>query len=114
MYTRYYDTYPAKQSSSRPAKQQQESADALTEAQSLPLNEGGSSEPEEIKKPQEAAVQLADTTEVASLLPFKGGIGDMKLDDLLLIAVLLLIVSESKDDFIMPLILGYLLLGGIF
>ena len=82
MYTRYYDTYPS----------QSENKDT----------------------PKEATQEIAQNEpqiKTASILPF-GNSGGFKSDDILLVAILLLILNECKDDNIMPIILGYILLGG--
>ena len=90
MYTRYYDTYPA------PAKEETNTVnDTHTEKSSG----------------EETTPVPSDSFSTASALPF-GGLGGFKGDDILLIALLFLVMSESRDDNIMPLILGYLLLGG--
>ena len=94
MYTRYYDSYPANVPHSSDCEANNEAGKCTRE-----INEESSS------------ISANEThTEIASILP--GGLfGNMKSDDILLIALLFIVASESKDDFIMPLILGALLLG---
>lgn len=92
MYTRYYDGYTTR------------NAQPVQTAQAAP-------EPEVIQEEAPVSNEEAKTadTAVAALpinLPF-----NMKTDDLILIAVLFLIASESSDEFILPLILGYLLIS---
>ena len=91
MYTRYYDTYPA------PTKE-----DVKLSNDTPAETAGGLAENTDVSK---------DTSSTASVFPF-GGLGGFKGDDILLIALLFLVMSESREDNIMPLILGYLLLGG--
>lgn len=92
MYTRYYDGYAQ--------RNVQNTAPEIVEAP--PEEETAIEiEPTEEKEPQ---------AEVASALPFRLP-GNLNKDDLILLAVLFLIVSESGDDFILPLILGYLLIS---
>ena len=102
MYTRYYDSYPSD------SRHKQNTGEVINNT------------PEEIAdiKPDppqnNSALASSDgSSSTASLLPFGGGSG-FKGDDILLIAILLLVMSESRDDGIMPLILGYLLLGNGF
>lgn len=96
MYTRYYDTYP----SSNGNTSQNENHD-------IPKNEDNQSI-------APCAEENEPKSQIASLLPF-GNLGGFKTDDILLIAVLLLILTDCKDDNIMPIILGYILLsGGLF
>ncbi len=93
MYTRYYDTYPSSNSNA-----------IQNENHDMPKKEDDQSIApcSEVSEPK---------SQIASLLPF-GNLGGFKTDDILLIAVLLLILSDCKDDNIMPIILGYILLGG--
>lgn len=87
MYTRYYDGYTSR---STPVCDKEEPTETVSVADTIPDKGHG--------------------TEIASFknsfLPF-----DLDTDDIILIAVLFLVASESGDDFILPLILGYLLLG---
>ncbi len=86
MYTRYYDGYTERNTSNIQQIKEEKEENIVAEV-----------EPKE------------EESQVASLpvnLPF-----NMQADDLILIAVLFLIASESKDEFILPLILGYLLLN---
>ncbi len=87
MYTRYYDGYTRRNDI------------AVTDTAPKETNE----EKKEIVSVEEPEMQ------VASALPF-GLPAGLKADDIILIAVLFLVASESGDDFILPLILGYLLL----
>jgi len=87
MYTRYYDGYPRETPKIETANRHEEST---TEIATDTASEGQS--------------------EIASVIP-KGIFGNMKADDILLIALLFIVSMESSDDFIMPLILGALLLG---
>ena len=80
--------------------------------------DGYTSRPNQTIEPQPPKEEICETnaseeneavSEVASRkpkLPF-----NMETDDLILIAVLLLIASEGSDDFILPVILGYLLIS---
>ena len=87
MYTRYYDGYTRRN-----------------------VPESGNTEANETINTADVPVLQEPKAEIASLknsfLPF-----DLSTDDIILIAVLFLVASESGDDFILPLILGYLLLG---
>lgn len=85
MYTRYYDGYPAQ---------------IQTE-----------SEKDDIKQPaQEEAVKCDDTPPVKVSSVAQNRFGGLKSEDVLLVALLMITITESKDDFILPLILGALLL----
>ncbi len=86
LYTRYYDGY----------------TDIKPQARELPIEEEA---PCEIANADENAPK----SEVASFLPKLPF--NMDADDLILIAVLFLIASESNDDFILPIILGYLIIS---
>ena len=90
MYTRYYDGYTRRNNI------------AVTDTAPIETNE----EQNEIASAEEPEVQIA------SALPFGLPMG-LKTDDIILIAVLFLVASESGDDFILPLILGYLLLSNM-
>ncbi len=91
MYTRYYDQYPAQNKIQKEVPKET----ALAEVK------------EEIC---EEAVKN-DEIKTASVLP--GGLlgGGFNTEDILLVALLFLIATEGSDDFIMPLILGALLIG---
>ena len=85
MYTRYYDSYPAA------IEQKDKNANI------------GQSDPAE-KPPMENT----SVAEIASTQ--KKLFGNLDFEDLLLIALLFITVTESKDEFILPLILGAILL----
>ncbi len=92
MYTRYYDGYTDRNCAVKTAPKE--------EQQVLP-------EAEEIKVSEESAVTSQhETSSLPFSLPF-----NLQSDELILLAVLFLIASESNDDFILPLILGYLLIS---
>ncbi len=92
MYTRYYDGYSSQMP--RPAPAPQEMQDESVKTQ-------------EVQTDSDCADEV---TETKSFSPIKA-FGNFKSDDLLLIALIFLIATESSDDFLMPLILGALLLG---
>lgn len=92
MYTRYYDGY-----SSHMPKQV-----------SPPVKAEEAEEKNDEK--QITAHVDEEPIETKAFSPVKG-LGSFKSDDILLIALLFLIATESADDFLMPLILGALLLG---
>lgn len=87
MYTRYYDGYTQR------AKESCVSKDAPEEAETV-----------EIIPTQEKSE--SSVASVGSSLPF-----NLKSDDLILIAVLLLVASEGSDDWLLPVILGYLIIS---
>ena len=99
MYTRYYDGY---------ARQPDR---AYKEQSALPSESEPKAAPTTLESENEDISSSGEGISVASSplrLPF-----GIDAEDLILIAVLLLVVAEaSDDDFILPLILGYLLLGG--
>ncbi len=104
MYTRYYDGYGQRNMPRNTA-----------EAPTLPSEENikeasQNSENTEIHTAEAPQEQAA--AEVASIVPFKLP-GNMKTDDLILLAVLFLILSDSGDDIILPLILGYLFISNM-
>ncbi len=86
MYTRYYDSYPTQmpEVTAEPVAEEEN-----TDIAEVPEDEAG---------------------EIASLTPARG-FGGLKTDDILLIGLIFIMLSEGSDDFIMPLILGALLLG---
>ena len=85
MYTRYYDSYPS-------------AIDEKTESENIPQS-----------PPQEnPSLENTHVSEIASSQ--KKLFGSHDFEDLLLIALLFITVTESKDDFILPLILGAILL----
>lgn len=86
MYTRYYDGY----------------TDTKSQVKELPKEENIACE-------IAVSDETPPETDVASFLPKLPF--NMDADDLILIAVLFLIASESCDDFILPIILGYLLIS---
>ena len=112
MYTRYYDSYPAGQSACRRGKnnEPEEPQISCQNEESCPDSQCIS---DSVNTAEEVSTAAISPELAVAKGPF-GGFGNLKADDILLIAVLLLIMSESKDDFIMPLILGYLFLGEIF
>ena len=87
MYTRYYDGYTQRANEKCPA------CEAPAEAETVEIV------PTEEKSESSVA-------SVGAKLPF-----NMKTDDLILIAVLLLVASEASDDWLLPVILGYLLIS---
>lgn len=92
MYTRYYDGYSSQMP--RPVPAPQEAQDECVKTQEIETDSNASDE----------------VIETKSFSPTKA-FGNFKSDDLLLIALIFLIATESADDFLMPLILGALLLG---
>ncbi len=92
MYTRYYDGY----------------TDRNCPVKTVPKEEvQPPCEETELKVSEEAC---ESSQHVTSALPFSLPF-NLQSDDLILLAVLFLIASESNDDFILPLILGYLLIS---
>lgn len=91
MYTRYYDQYPNKNSVQKEVPKEISLAEVNEEACEETVKD--------------------DEIKTASILP--GGLlgGGFNTEDILLIALLFLIATDNSDDFIMPLILGALLIG---
>ena len=85
MYTRYYDSYPVE-------------TEQKAETETGPKNPPVECSP----------VESTPSTQIASVP--KKLLGGFDYEDILLIALLFITVTESKDDFILPLILGALLL----
>lgn len=85
MYTRYYDGYPAK----------------------IQHNDE-KQEHNEVTVAQTSDEKNISDTKIASVSP--GRFGKLNSEDILLVALLMITITESKDDFILPLILGALLL----
>ena len=90
MYTRYYDGY--------------------TRRNDIAVTDNAKEDTHEVQN--EIANIEEPESAVAAALPFGLPLG-LKTDDIILIAVLFLVASESGDDFILPLILGYLLLSNM-
>jgi len=87
LYTRYYDSYPAVS----------------------PLRTENSEE-NRIETIETSKTEIEDT-KVSANLATKGGIlQSIQADDIILIALIFLLLTES-DDIIMLLIIGYLLIG---
>lgn len=85
MYTRYYDSYPTE------TEPKIETENTIT--------------------PPPAENSSGKNISVAKIAPVgKNLFGNLSSEDLLLIALLFITVTESGDDFILPLILGALLL----
>lgn len=106
MYMRYYDGYPSDGLSPSGGEAiLPESAYNECEQQNAVCNN--------IESPEEPAPAEQDCpaeVSAASFLPH-GIFSSMQSDDIILIALLLILLTESKDDFIMPIVIGYLLLS---
>lgn len=106
MYTRYYDGY-----SRRSMQPNDNDTSAAPEPESV-------AQEEECQNPESKEIRTAgapaeqNAAEVASVLPFNLP-GNMKTDDLILLAVLFLILSDSNDEIILPLILGFLFISNM-
>ena len=86
LYTRYYDGYT-----------------------SCRTSDTETNKPQEIPCEETACEKSEPAGEIASCktkLPF-----NLDTDEIILIAVLLIVASEGSDDIILPLILGYLLIS---
>lgn len=99
MYMRYYDSYPALSGRTHPKKE--------PPAPKEPVAVVKNDLPEEIEITDEVKKEFP--AEIASR---RGLLQSIQADDIILIGLLILLLSES-DDIIMPLIIGYLLLGDI-
>lgn len=97
MYMRYYDSYPA------PSPRRIETAEETEQIKPQEVLE-------EIKE-AETVIQSASAGEIA-VTGKKGFLHSFEADDIILIALIFILLSES-DDIIMLLIIGYLLLGDI-
>ena len=86
LYTRYYDGYTNCRTPDTESTKTQET-------------------PCEVESPQKIEPAI-ETASCKPKLPF-----NLDTDEIILIAVLLIIASEGSDDFILPLILGYLLIS---
>ena len=89
MYTRYYDGYMQK-----PKENIDTTPNSCCEENTA------------IIPTQEKCEETSTVAAVGKGLPF-----NMKTDDLILIAVLILVATESSDDWLLPVILGYLLIS---
>lgn len=110
MYMRYYDGYPAWGEYSRADRLENDKI-AYDEVQPQSLEAAPSCGKETLGEPLET---IEEPGSVITGLVHKnsGGIfGSIELDDIILIALLILLLTESKDDFIMPIVIGYLLLS---
>ncbi len=107
MYMRYYDGYPSDTFDGRNEKNAFEDDFVSEEVIS----------PEEIKislnsnfetdSAEENRISSTPTDiQTKSFLP-----SSIKSDDIILIALLFILISENSDDYIMPLVIGALLLG---
>lgn len=85
MYTRYYDSYPA---TIEPKNENENTKQSLS-----------------TEKPPTENTSVAEIASTQKKL-----FGNLDFEDLLLIALLFITVTESKDEFILPLILGAILL----
>lgn len=107
MYMRYYDSYPAQAGRMQPQKEPEppsgeEVISAQTAKPTLPdIAQISENSIEPCSKNSNEPVQIASK---------KGILSSIQLDDIILIALLIMLLSES-DDIIMPLIIGYILLG---
>ena len=86
LYTRYYDGYTSHHAHDAEIPKPQES-------------------PCETEAPEKSEI-AGEIASCKTKLPF-----NLDTDEIILIAVLFLIASEGSDDFILPLILGYLLIS---
>lgn len=89
MYTRYYDSYPAISP-----------VGITNEKESLP----------ETIESAETQVASEDTQTISKISSNGGILHSIQADDIILIALIFLLLTES-DDIIMLLIIGYLLIG---
>ena len=87
MYTRYYDSYPTVTKNEEPCEKER----------TKPLPEG------------EIADKCNDKPALSSCKS-SGMLKNLKSDDILLIALLFITASDNDDNFLMPLILGALLI----
>lgn len=117
MYQRYYDGYPVSPcgpdrgetiipdtsySDSTTAEHEEHSSEAVLPENTEPVSECI----------PESQISTQEPVETQSL--FNGGLlSSLQADDIILIALLIILAIESPDDIIMPLIIGYLLLGDI-
>ena len=85
MYTRYYDSYP----SAIEQKNENKNAEQCLTTEKPPME-------------NTSVAEIASTP--------KKLFGNLDFEDLLLIALLFITVTESKDEFRLPLILGAILL----
>ena len=106
MYTRYYDGY-----TQRNMQRNTNEAPEAPKPESI-IQEEICQNPESSEIHTAEAAPEQNAAEVASVLPFKLP-GNMKNDDLILLAVLFLILSDSNDDIILPLILGFLFISNM-
>lgn len=100
MYMRYYDGYPSPENYG-------ERTDGNTDV-SVP--DTPESEETVCEKSETAASPGEITTAGA---PLSGIFSSLKLDDIMLIVLLFVLLEESADDIIMPIIIGYILLEGL-
>lgn len=97
MYKRYYDGYPS-------------------DTFAVNNEENNLSYDGKTEKIESEITDISDSESVQSATASFGKSGffsSMQSDDVILIALLILLAAESPDDIVMPLIIGYLLLGDI-
>ncbi len=87
MYTRYYDNYEQR------AKKPQPETDTHEK------------EPEEITQEAPASGEIAVAGSPLGIL------SGLKTDDIILIGLLILVLSDGCDDYLLPVILGFLLIN---
>ncbi len=105
MYQRYYDGYPTEAYAT--VGQNEFDVDSTTENSPQTTDTATGAELS-VSSPHNKDIQI----ETAS--PTKGGLfSSIKSDDILLIALLIILAAEAPDDTVMPLIIGYILLNDI-
>ena len=100
MYMRYYDGYPSPENYA-------DRTDGNTDicVPDTPDRE------EAVCEKNETAASPGEITTAGA--PLSGIFSSLKLDDIMLIVLLFVLLEESADDIIMPIIIGYILLEGL-
>lgn len=105
MYQRYYDGYPT---------------EAYTPGEKNEFTVDDAAAPSQMKDADCASTELSmpsshnEEIQVETASPAKSGwLSSIKSDDILLIALLIILAAEAPDDAVMPLIIGYILLSDI-
>lgn len=105
MYQRYYDGYPTEAY----ATVEQNEFDVDGTAESSPQTADTATGTElSVSSPHNKDLQLETASSAKS-----GLLSSIKSDDILLIALLIILATEAPDDTVMPLIIGYILLSDI-
>lgn len=115
MYMRYYDGYPsdtfgADGEAIIPSAVHGDSLEMLSTEEEKPAENTQECENQSVQTAESQAMS-APQPQISGFLPGGGFLSSLRSDDIILIALLIILMTENSDDFLMPIVIGALLLG---